>query len=265
MIGKVGVVLSLILAAFALNGQINPDKPKIKAICNLLRIPERPAVPVVPSEPVAPSVPEQGKVGDKKQRNATPVDSAKLALGKKIDATFSETVSIFTIPPIVLTCDISNRGSQEAKDVVLDLPFVAKVAKFADKLLPSTQLSDKSVSLGVIRPNARVSLFVWGESLSYSLESEDNYSISYAGGVGAFLLPTTSYGITGKVARFLDQLLREPIIALLFLLPFMLIAFVGYKILKARFPGRIAETEKEVKGGSQTATGGRTSDGDWRD
>lgn len=238
-IGKIGVFISVLLGLFALYALLNPDKPRVKATCNVIEIPvrpdESPTPPVAPppSEPLSKKSSDKEKPSDRKANDATTVSGAKQDTTiQGSDITF-HTVNFVSFPPIVLSCDISNAGTQEAKDVVLDLPFEAKTAKLGDRVLPQTQLLDKSVSLGVIRPNAKVNLLVWGESFSYKIRTGENYSISYTGGVGTVLFPTLSYGVIGTIAQFLDLLARTPALQILLFAPICLVGLLCYRLLEA--------------------------------
>lgn len=196
LVGKLGVVFTAIVGFYAVLGNIHPDKPNVSAICTMSTQYERP------------------KALTDAASKTTEVPSEKDAVPKRATELFDDAATVtfttFRIPPEVLSCEVRNTGTQEAKDVVLELPFSAIVVKLGEKVLSPLSDSSSSVALGAIRPTKSVSVLVWGNGMYYGTHSNSGYSLFFAGGVGTVNLPTLSYGFAGKVAEILNVLIRMP-------------------------------------------------------
>jgi hypothetical protein len=187
-IGKLSAVVSLLIALITLFGFLNPDKAKIEARCQFYEIPKRAETSLV-----------------------NPNDS--------VNPLYKDLLSEYK-NDFVLRCVISNSGKQEASDVVLDLPYEPTFAKLGEKSLTLAKMPGKSINIGILRPKTNVNLSVWFESYT-------DYSTYFnTCGIGEIMFPTFSYGINGKIAKFLNLIVENPILGFMVIL-FLVSFFVN--------------------------------------
>lgn len=234
-VGKLSAFVTLIIAIFTLHGQIYPDKANVEAKCQLIEIPKRPKSVSAPTD-LWPNIrrSDESSMGSKKAEKPSPPNVQKngkdIVIDKKtIDEIFPELL-LELDPDAVLRCEVSNSGKQEAKDVVLDLPFEPKAVTFEDKAISNVQVPGRLANIGVIRPNTKTVLTVWGKSSTYKMQDKESYSISFTGGVGKVMFPTLAYGVVGKVTSYLNQFSRDPFSLFLALGPLLFfVAFLFYQ------------------------------------
>lgn len=239
-VGKLSAFVTLIIAIFTLHSQIYPDKANIEAKCQLIDIPKRPKSV---SEPKTtwPDIflSDEPRIGNKKAKKAPSPHVQKENKDLVIEKKRIEEIFLELDPDAVLRCEVSNSGKQEAKDVVLDLPFEPRAVTFEDKTISNVQVPGRLANVGVIRPNTKTLLTVWGKSSTYKMQDKESYSISFAGGVGKVMFPTLAYGVVGKITSYLNLFSRDPFSLFLIAGPLLLfIAFLFYQAFR--------QTKKEM-------------------
>lgn len=215
-IGKLGAFVSLVIAIFTLYAQLNPDKANVTATCQVVDVISRPKqaqdsnIPPVANSP-------QARNGGKSTKE--PVEENTLATKRPLAAQLLEGL-FSTTPQFFLQCEVGNKGRQEAKDVVIDLPVEPKAATGNGRLLSLADPAEKSISLGTLRPNGKLDVVVWFESYAgFSARREDTYSLSFSGGVGSVQLMHPTYGWIASVAGFLEFVSLNPFILLFAIAP----------------------------------------------
>lgn len=220
-IGKVGAFVTLIIALLSLYAQLNPDKANVYATCQVLDVLIRPKEPQTSafSAAVTPVSPKElgGRTATGAPTKPGAVDTSST---KTREATEILEEMQLRAPQLALQCEIANKGRQEAKDIVIDIPVGAKAARANGKLLLHPDLSEKSIALGTLRPNGKLALIVWFESYAiYVAQREESYSLSFSGGVGSVQLSHPTYGWIASVAGFLEFLAKNPFYLLILITP----------------------------------------------
>lgn len=155
-------------------------------------------------------------------------------IAKSVDQTETVTMRYLTLrDQVVLSCEVRNGGSQEAKEAVLELPYDAQVIKFGDKVFSPSPDTKSLVSLGTIRPGSTVRLVVWGDSLIFARGSGDTYSLSFAGGVGSVALPVMSYAVIRAIAEILNSFADQPVLSSMLLLLFAVLCVFIFTLIRA--------------------------------
>lgn len=215
-IGKLGVFVSLVGALFTLYGQVNPDRARVIATCRVNEIFTRPSV--VRSTDSQPSLEARKSVG------GVPPMPLEASLGLKI-APGDIVLENFRLrnPQIALQCDVVNTGRQEAKEVVFDFPFFVDAARADRETIALQNISKQSISIGSLRPNAKIDLIVWADTaVKYFAEREDGYSLSFSGGIGTVRLPQLAFGWVASVVLVINYLVKNTAL-MVFLVVFLLL------------------------------------------
>jgi hypothetical protein len=214
-IGKLGAFVSLVIALVTLYGQINPEKADVLAICKSEAVLVRPGMKLV-------SVEQLNKLSNPKK----PPSKVKVLTNLNV-FDIDDIVNGPIRPETAFSCNVSNVGRQEAKDLVLDLPFVPRAARVGGKEVPKEAISEKSVNIGMLRPGVKTTIVVWGATLWYDEEGQSNYSLSYSGGVGKLMLPVLAYGWKASLVQFLNNVTRSPLTLVFVLLPLFFMIVQG--------------------------------------
>lgn len=202
IIGKISSLLALVIAIAAVKSLMFPSEPELQAICRISKVPYHQEVPRIKGVPEDINKPAL----DKGSEEAKIMDAVSTALEAqtKILAWISE--------KHYLACEISNIGNQEAKDVVLDVPYHMLSAYSGFTRLNLNEIERNSVGFGTMRPKQKIQAAIWtNDGYAATSFTEDDYVLSYSGGVGELKLPYYAYGWTAKIAKQIDRFSKDPL------------------------------------------------------
>ncbi|MCH8621075.1 hypothetical protein [Undibacterium sp. TS12] len=187
VLGRLLVITSVLIGLFTLYTNFYPDKAQVKAMCQSF---DYVAIPkdLFNTEILAPnSGATDSKSGAKevKKNNIQKVEPAEEL--KKFRKTVTDLLMEIPSerPSSVLHCFVTNSGTQEAKDVVLDTPDDIVAVKLNEEVQHSDKKAKKSINLGVIRPKGKINLMVW-TGASYLSKDDEEYTLSFSGGERVF-------------------------------------------------------------------------------
>ena len=188
-VGKIAVVVGILAGIVEIYKNINSTQPQVEARCNLSAILREPQAPkIINREPLKDGVP-QPLENFRDSRNET------------------HPFADWLFPRHYLRCIVSNSGSREAKDVVIDAPysiFATVINKKSNIIAPTEYIN--SINIGVLRPKARIEVTAWTrDSAASEPQNEDGYSLSHSEGIGIIKLPYLAYGKTAKFAKLWDE------------------------------------------------------------
>ncbi len=206
-IGKIGAFLSVIIALITIYSQLYPDKAEINATCNVVDV-------LLPPSVLIDLLSEKDKKNLKQiEKGKKPNETNKQKNDSIEDLDYPLRYLRSGIPQTALQCEVTNKGSQEAKEVVLDLPFKPTFATTNDKPIANNESSEKSITIGTIRPKAKAKIIAWFNAyLIYDATKESGYVISYSGGTGSLQIMKPTYGWIATIARVLEFLTNNPLL-----------------------------------------------------
>lgn len=210
-IGKVGVVVGLFYSGFQLEEKINPDKARLAGKCHIQN--SMPDSPITRAEKA------------KREKDA----QAKATKGGQSVVTTAFVT--FLGGPLMVQCEVFNSGKQEAKDIVLDLPFEPNSVDVDGEAVHPAGIKGRAVNVGAIRPQKLVVIRMWGDGVNSWPTNNGSYTISHSAGVGKLSFPVQVYGVAASIATFTDATLSNPILFfLLILIPILIVVYLYLEV-----------------------------------
>ncbi len=220
-VGKAATVIGILIGLISLWNSLNPKGPHLISLCNSTDL-----------SIIGMMLDQEAKQRETKLHIASDEtkvkgNNNKTEIQKQSDLgppkTFSATIFLVKgslgsyQENYLMTCRISNIGTEQAEDVVLDLPDRPTRVLIGEQHIEYSEIA-KSIKLGTIRPGPelRVSFTHSNHNMSFASNS-DRLHLNFKGGVGEIDYGQQFHGFARKIAKFVTYLIEDIFSFLLFI------------------------------------------------